>query len=73
MWNNGTTNYNRAVPSDQSHTPYTSAMGHDHMTVRHEDIAIHGFRLTDKGYVPKDVIQACREEARIWWPGRPGN
>ena len=70
MWESGRTRYNAKCKSAAAHKPYTNAGEGDAMAAHQRDVVIHGFQLTPTGYLPKDVLDACREEASIWWPGK---
>ena len=67
MWHDGAKNkeYTATKPTHASHQPFTNT--HEELIVKQTDISMHSFKLTEAGYIPKEVLDECSDNQDIWW------
>jgi hypothetical protein len=72
MWWDGKKGYHAKEAKKSGHEPYTGVEMDEawNMEITQGLIAIHSFKLTPAGRLPKPVQDECRTNADIWWPKR---
>ena len=70
MWWSSTTktSYSAHKPRNTSHVAYGSK--ESGVDITQHDIALHSFKLTPKGSLPKQILRACSEHPDIHWSSK---